>query len=82
MLWQPLLVGDPEMDGYQTTQQIRTEPRFAASPVIVLTAHAIAGEQERCLAAGMNDYLSKPCEVAQLRAMFKRWLGSSRANNA
>ncbi|MDQ5769982.1 hybrid sensor histidine kinase/response regulator [Thiothrix subterranea] len=70
-------VSMPEMDGYQTTQQIRTDPRFAALPVIALTAHAIAGERERCLAAGMNDYLSKPFEVAQLRAMLKCWLGST-----
>lgn len=70
-------VSMPEMDGYQTTQQIRTDPRFAELPVIALTAHAIAGERERCLAAGMNDYLSKPFEVAQLRAMLKQWLGST-----
>jgi len=70
-------VSMPEMDVYQTTRQIRTDPRFAELPVIALTAHAIAGKRERCLAAGMNDYLSKPFEVAQLRAMLKRWLGST-----
>lgn len=67
-------VSMPVMDGYQTTRRIRTDHRFADLPVIALTAHAIAGERERCLAAGMNDYLAKPFEVEQLKAILWRWL--------
>ncbi len=61
-------VSMPEMDGYETTRRIRTDPRFSDLPIVALTAHAIAGERERCLAAGMNDYLTKPLELEQLRA--------------
>lgn len=66
-------VSMPEMDGYETTRQIRAESRFADLPVIALTAHAIEGERERCIAAGMNDYLSKPFELEQLEEKIQRW---------
>ncbi len=66
-------VSMPEMDGYETTRQIRAESRFANLPVVALTAHAIAGERERCLAAGMNDYLSKPFELEQLEEKIQQW---------
>lgn len=69
-------VSMPGMDGYQTTRQIRAHPRFADLPVIALTAHAIAGERERCLAAGMDDYLSKPFAPEQLKALLRRWLNA------
>ncbi|MEZ5453504.1 MAG: response regulator [Thiothrix sp.] len=66
-------VSMPEMDGYETTRRIRADPRFAKLPIIALTAHAIAGERERCLAAGMNDYLTKPLEPAQLQQAIYHW---------
>jgi CheY-like chemotaxis protein len=70
----------PEMDGYEATQAIleresRTDlPCPWKSPVriIALTAHALEGEREKCLAAGMDDYISKPVEPAQLRAALER----------
>lgn len=67
-------VSMPGLDGYQTTQLIRTELNLLALPIIGLTAHAIGGERERCLAAGMNDYLAKPFSIQELEAMLKQWL--------
>ena len=56
----------PEMDGYQATAKIRAEDRFATLPVIAMTAHATIEERQRCLAAGMNDHISKPIDPANL----------------
>ena len=64
----------PELDGYQVTQQIRAEARFAKLPIVALTAHALSGERERCLAAGMNDYLAKPFSIQELETMLGKWL--------
>lgn len=67
-------VSMPDMNGYETTQHIRKDARFSHLPIIALTAHAIAGERERCLASGMNDYLTKPFELDQIRTMLQQWL--------
>ncbi|MEW5870026.1 MAG: PAS domain S-box protein [Chloroflexota bacterium] len=66
----------PRMDGYQTTAHIRSDPRFTLSrlPIIAMTAHALVGEREKVLQAGMNDYIAKPVNPAQLTAMLLRWL--------
>jgi two-component system sensor histidine kinase/response regulator len=56
----------PEMDGYQATTKIRSEPRFHLLPIIAMTAHATIEERERCLAAGMIDHVSKPIDPAVL----------------
>ncbi|MDB6087016.1 MAG: histidine kinase, partial [Gammaproteobacteria bacterium] len=65
----------PEMDGYDLTLQIRVaEGGRARMPIIALTANALRGESERCLAVGMDDYLSKPAPLAALAAALEKWL--------
>ncbi|HEV8541175.1 MAG TPA: response regulator, partial [Verrucomicrobiae bacterium] len=56
----------PEMDGYQATARLRAESRFTTLPIIAMTAHATIEERQRCLAAGMNDHVSKPIDPAML----------------
>ena len=65
----------PEMDGYELTIAIRTlEAGKAHLPIIAFTANAIKGEAEHCVAIGMDDYLSKPVQLVNLKAMLKKWL--------
>jgi two-component system, sensor histidine kinase and response regulator len=64
----------PEMNGYEATARIQERQRAAAFriPVIAMTAHAMAGDREKCLAAGMDDYISKPISIHQLSAVIAR----------
>lgn len=62
-------VSMPEMDGYETTREIRANPQWQHIPIVALTAHAISGERERCLAVGMDDYLPKPFTRKELQNM-------------
>jgi CheY-like chemotaxis protein len=65
----------PEMDGYETSQRVRTGEGGEINKgigIIALTAHAMAGDREKCLAAGMDDYLTKPIQPAQLLAAIDR----------
>ncbi|MBV8465434.1 MAG: response regulator [Burkholderiales bacterium] len=64
----------PVLDGIRAVERIRRNPQFAALPIIATTAHALSGDRERCLKAGMNDYLAKPLDPAQLYAIMLRWL--------
>lgn len=66
----------PHLDGYETTRRIRSQG-LSRVPIIALTAHAMAGDRQRCLAAGMDDYLSKPFSEDQLTDILHRWLGTS-----
>jgi light-regulated signal transduction histidine kinase (bacteriophytochrome)/DNA-binding response OmpR family regulator len=71
----------PEMDGYEVARWIRQQENRADAPcpwkspvrIIALTAHAMQGEREKCLAAGMDDYLTKPLQPAELQAALERW---------
>jgi PAS domain S-box-containing protein len=68
----------PEMDGYQCSRQLRQALDVVKNqdvPVIAMTAHAMAGDREKCLAAGMDDYISKPIDSEQLRDIVSRWHG-------
>ena len=64
----------PEMDGFETTKAIRnTEPAGKHIPIIAMTAHALQGDRERCLEAGMDDYVSKPINPDILFEMLEKW---------
>jgi len=64
----------PVMDGYDATRKLREDPRNANLPVIAMTANAMVGDKEKCLAAGMNDFIAKPIDVAQLFTTLARWV--------
>lgn len=69
----------PTMDGFEASRRIRALD--APQPVIVaVTANALVGERERCLSAGMDDYLSKPFQAEQLVALVKKWAAVRRKN--
>src|SRR5205823_3163227 len=63
----------PEMDGYQATAKLRADRRFTSLPIIAMTAHATIEERTRCLAAGMNDHISKPIDPAMLFETVERF---------
>jgi CheY-like chemotaxis protein len=64
----------PDMDGYQTTREIRKESQFHALPILALTAKAMKGDREKCLEAGASDYIAKPVNTEQLLSLLRVWL--------
>jgi PAS domain S-box-containing protein len=73
----------PRMDGIETTQKLRSETEFKHTPIIALTALAMQGDRERCLAAGMDEYISKPVNLKALVKIIQGFLaGDSQLNRA
>jgi CheY-like chemotaxis protein len=64
----------PEMDGYQATQEIRIRMGERHVPILAMTANAMQGDRDKCIAAGMDDYISKPMKIEALRDALNRWL--------
>ncbi|MCC9708372.1 HAMP domain-containing protein [Streptomyces sp. MNU76] len=64
----------PEMDGYTATSEIRAMPQYADLPIIAVTAKAMPGDQEKSLASGANDYVTKPVDTGDLIGRVRRWL--------
>ena len=63
----------PVMDGYEATAAIRADERFDSIPIIAMTAHAQSTEREKCLAAGMQDHITKPVRYEGLAEKMKKW---------
>ncbi len=72
----------PEIDGYQATRKIREHTDREALPIIAMTAHAMEGDREKCLKAGMNDYVSKPIDPKQLFEVLGRWVTVAKQQKA
>lgn len=64
----------PEMDGYETTENIRSGSVHPSVPIVAMTANAMQGDREKCLNAGMNDYMTKPIDLQALQTILERWL--------
>ncbi len=64
----------PRMDGFQATRIIRKDPQLKSLPIVAMTAHAMAGDREKCLEAGMNDHLAKPINPERLYAALEKWV--------
>jgi signal transduction histidine kinase/DNA-binding response OmpR family regulator/CHASE3 domain sensor protein len=64
----------PEMDGYESTMEIRKIPAYKHLPILAVTAKAMMGDREKCIAAGASDYISKPVDIDQLVSLLRVWL--------
>ncbi|WP_233842569.1 HAMP domain-containing protein [Dyella sp. 2HG41-7] len=72
----------PEMDGYETMQQIRALPEIGNVPMIAVTAKAMKGDRQKCLDAGASDYIAKPVDIELLLALLRVWIRRSRDGSA
>jgi CheY-like chemotaxis protein len=67
----------PEIDGWEVARQLKASDRTAKIPIIAVTAHAMKGDKETAIAAGCDDYLTKPLDIDLLEASVKQWLEQS-----
>lgn len=73
----------PQLDGLEATKQIRSDAKYKNNPVIVaMTAFALAGDKEKCIEAGMNDYISKPIRIEDIQNIITRWFSEKKDNGA
>ncbi|MCP4700085.1 MAG: response regulator [Gammaproteobacteria bacterium] len=70
----------PVMDGYEATRRLRTDTRYREIPIIAMTANVMPGDREKCIAAGMNDYISKPVALDRLTNTLLQWLPSGKCS--
>ncbi len=63
----------PGMDGYETIEEIRADPRFTALPIVAVTAKAMKGDRQKCMEAGASDYIAKPVDIEQLVSVLRVW---------
>jgi CheY-like chemotaxis protein len=66
----------PEMDGYDAMRQIRSQGKFKSLPVIALTAKAMKDDNQKCIDAGANDYITKPIDIDRLLSLMRVWLSN------
>lgn len=66
----------PVIDGWEATRQLKSLPQTQAIPIVALTAHAMAGDREKCIAAGCDDYDTKPIEFSRLLVKIQAFLGN------
>jgi CheY-like chemotaxis protein len=72
----------PRMDGFETTEKLRADPEFKNIPIIALTALAMSNDRERCLEAGMDEYISKPVNLKALVKMIRQFLFESKESTS
>ena len=72
----------PDMDGYETMQEIRRLPELADLPLIAVTAKAMKGDRQKCLDAGASDYIAKPVDIELLLALLRVWVARGRESAA